>query len=32
MAVYLAEIHAMKKDSKTLYWRKLRDTIGTVNV
>ena len=28
MAVYLAEIHAMKKDSKTLYWRKLRDTIG----
>jgi hypothetical protein len=28
MAVYLAEIHAMKKDSKNLYWRKLRDTIG----
>jgi hypothetical protein len=28
MAGYLAEIHAMKKDSKTLYWRKLRDTIG----
>jgi hypothetical protein len=28
MAVYLAEIHAMKKDSKPLYWRKLRDTIG----
>lgn len=28
LAVYLAEIHAMKKDSKTLYWRKLRDTIG----
>jgi len=28
MAVYLAEIHAVKKDSKILYWRKLRDTIG----
>ena len=28
MAAYLAEIHAVKKDSKTLYWRKLRDTIG----
>jgi hypothetical protein len=28
MAAYLAEIHALKKDSKTLYWRKLRDTIG----
>jgi aminoglycoside phosphotransferase (APT) family kinase protein len=28
MAVYLGEIHAIKKDSKTLYWRKLRDTIG----
>jgi hypothetical protein len=28
MAGYLAEIHAVKKDSKTLYWRKLRDTIG----
>ncbi len=25
---YLAEIHAVKKDSKTLYWRKLRDTVG----
>jgi hypothetical protein len=28
MAVYLAEIHTIKKYSKTLYWRKLRDTIG----
>ena len=28
MAVYLAEIHAVKNDSKILYWRKLRDTIG----
>ncbi|MDH4233395.1 MAG: aminoglycoside phosphotransferase family protein [Nitrospirota bacterium] len=28
MARYLAEIHALKKDSKTLYWRKLRDTVG----
>ena len=28
MAVYLAAIHALKKDSKTLYWRKLRDTVG----
>jgi aminoglycoside phosphotransferase (APT) family kinase protein len=28
MAVYLADIHAVKKDSKILYWRKLRDTIG----
>jgi hypothetical protein len=28
MTSYLAEIHSMKKDSKTLYWRKLRDTIG----
>lgn len=28
MTLYLAEIHAVKKDSKTLYWRKLRDTIG----
>jgi len=25
---YLAEIHAVKKASRTLYWRKLRDTIG----
>jgi hypothetical protein len=28
MAVYLAAIHRIKKDSKTLYWRKLRDTVG----
>jgi hypothetical protein len=28
MTSYLAEIHAVKKDSKTLYWRKLRDTVG----
>lgn len=28
MTSYLAEIHSIKKDSKTLYWRKLRDTIG----
>ena len=28
MASYLAEIHTVKKDSKTLYWRKLRDTVG----
>ena len=28
MASYLAEIHGAKKDSKTLYWRKLRDTVG----
>jgi len=28
MARYLAKIHAVKKDSKTLYWRKLRDTVG----
>lgn len=28
MTLYLAEIHAVKKDSKTLYWRKLRDTVG----
>lgn len=28
MAFYLAEIHTLKKDSKTLYWRKLRDTVG----
>ena len=25
---YLAKIHSVKKDSKTLYWRKLRDTVG----
>ena len=28
MAAYLAKIHSVKKDSKTLYWRKLRDTVG----
>jgi len=28
MTSYLAEIHSIKRDSKTLYWRKLRDTIG----
>jgi len=28
MASYLAGIHAVKKESKTLYWRKLRDTVG----
>jgi Phosphotransferase enzyme family len=28
MASYLAEIHAVRKDSRTLYWRKLRDTVG----
>ncbi len=28
MALYLTGIHALKKDSKTLYWRKLRDTVG----
>jgi hypothetical protein len=28
MTSYLAEIHSVKKDSCSLYWRKLRDTIG----
>lgn len=28
MASYLAGIHGVKKESKTLYWRKLRDTVG----
>jgi aminoglycoside phosphotransferase (APT) family kinase protein len=28
MAFYLAGIHAKKKDSRPLYWRKVRDTIG----
>ena len=28
MTSYLAEIHSIKKASKTLYWRKLRDTVG----
>lgn len=25
---YLADLHSLKKESKTLYWRKLRDIIG----
>jgi len=28
MTSYLARIHSVKKESKTLYWRKIRDTIG----
>lgn len=28
MTTYLAEIHSRKKESRALYWRKLRDTIG----
>ncbi len=28
LASYLAKIHSVKKDSKHLYWRKVRDTIG----
>jgi hypothetical protein len=28
MSSYLAEIHSVKKDSRALYWRKLRDNIG----
>jgi aminoglycoside phosphotransferase (APT) family kinase protein len=28
MTSYLAEIHSVKKASKALYWRKLRDTVG----
>ena len=28
MASYLAEMHSLKKESKSLYWRKLRDTVG----
>ena len=28
MTSYLAEIHHVREDSKTLYWRKLRDTVG----
>lgn len=28
MTSYLAEIHSVRKASKTLYWRKLRDTVG----
>lgn len=28
MTSYLAQIHSIKKDSRSLYWRKLRDIIG----
>jgi hypothetical protein len=28
MALYLSQIHSVKKDSRALYWRKLRDTVG----
>ncbi len=28
MTSYLAGIHSVKKDSRTLYWRKIRDTVG----
>lgn len=28
MTSYLAGIHSVKKDSKQMYWRKVRDTIG----
>jgi predicted DNA-binding protein with PD1-like motif len=28
MTKYLAEIHSVKKESRSLYWRKIRDTIG----
>jgi aminoglycoside phosphotransferase (APT) family kinase protein len=28
MTSYLSGIHSLKKESRTLYWRKLRDTIG----
>ncbi len=28
MTSYLAGIHSVKKDSRALYWRKIRDTIG----
>ncbi|HCC68835.1 MAG TPA: aminoglycoside phosphotransferase [Nitrospiraceae bacterium] len=28
MSDYLSEIHKVKKESRILYWRKLRDTIG----
>lgn len=28
MASYLAGIHSKKKDERSLYWRKLRDTVG----
>ncbi|MCE5311996.1 MAG: aminoglycoside phosphotransferase family protein [Nitrospiraceae bacterium] len=28
LAEYLAEVHSVKKESRALYWRKLRDNIG----
>lgn len=28
MTSYLADIHSVKKNSRPLYWRKLRDTVG----
>ncbi len=28
MTSYLADIHSLRKESRTLYWRKIRDTIG----
>lgn len=28
MTSYLAKIHSVKKDARSLYWRKIRDTIG----
>ncbi|MBI5408286.1 MAG: phosphotransferase [Nitrospirae bacterium] len=28
MTSYLAEIHSVKKESRHLYWRKIRDTVG----
>ncbi|RJQ55486.1 MAG: aminoglycoside phosphotransferase family protein [Nitrospiraceae bacterium] len=28
MTAYLSEIHSVKKESRHLYWRKIRDTIG----
>lgn len=28
MALYLSEIHSVRKESRALYWRKLRDNIG----
>ncbi|GBE36154.1 phosphotransferase enzyme family protein [bacterium BMS3Bbin07] len=28
LTAYLKEIHSVKKESRTLYWRKLRDTAG----
>lgn len=28
MVAYLARIHSIRKDSRSLYWRKIRDTVG----